>query len=129
MLRVTAGHGVNVVLNSLAGDLVEPSFRAIAEGGRFVEIGKRGIKSKVWVDALDRGIRYEVVDWGENASREPSLIGQMFERLVADFAGGRLISLPRHEFTPDEVAKGFRLMAQAGHVGRIAISRHAGDAR
>jgi hypothetical protein len=49
----------------------------------------------------------------------------MFERLVADFAGGRLTSLPRHKFTVDEAARAFRLMAQAGHVGRIAIGYHA----
>lgn len=129
VLRVTVGRGVDVVLNSLAGDLVEPSFRAIADGGRFVEIGKRGIKSEAWVDALSRGIRYDVVDWGETASHEPLLIGQMFERLVADFAGGRLTPLPRHEFTVDEAAKGFRLMAQGRHVGRIAIGHHAGTPR
>jgi NADPH:quinone reductase-like Zn-dependent oxidoreductase len=125
-LRVTAGRGVDVVLNSLAGDLVEPSFRAIADGGRFVEIGKRGIKSKAWVDALGRGIRYDIVDWGETASLEPSLIGQMFERISADFADGRLTPLPRHEFTVDEASKAFRLMAQGRHVGRIAIGLHAG---
>jgi NADPH:quinone reductase-like Zn-dependent oxidoreductase/ubiquinone/menaquinone biosynthesis C-methylase UbiE len=129
VLRVTAGRGVDVVLNSLAGDLIEPSFRAIADGGRFVEIGKRDIKSEAWVDALNRSIRYEVVDWGETADQQPLLIGRMFERLVADFAGGRLTPLPRHEFTLDEAVKGFRLMAQGRHVGRIAIGHRASAAR
>jgi acyl transferase domain-containing protein/NADPH:quinone reductase-like Zn-dependent oxidoreductase/ubiquinone/menaquinone biosynthesis C-methylase UbiE/acyl carrier protein len=127
VLKVTAERGVDVVLNSLAGDLIEPSFRAIADGGRFIEIGKRGIKSKAWVDGLGRGIRYDVVDWGETANQEPLLIGRIFERLASDFAGGRLTPLPRHEFGIDQATKAFRLMAQAGHIGRIAI-RHDANA-
>jgi NADPH:quinone reductase-like Zn-dependent oxidoreductase len=48
--EITQGHGVDVVLNSLSGDAIEASFRVLADGGRFVEIGKRGIKDQAWVD-------------------------------------------------------------------------------
>lgn len=37
----TEGRGVDVVINSLVGDLMHDSWRCIAEFGRFVEIGKR----------------------------------------------------------------------------------------
>jgi acyl transferase domain-containing protein/NADPH:quinone reductase-like Zn-dependent oxidoreductase/NAD(P)-dependent dehydrogenase (short-subunit alcohol dehydrogenase family)/SAM-dependent methyltransferase/acyl carrier protein len=123
--RATGGRGVDVVLNSLGGDLVEPSFAAIADGGRFVEIGKRGIKDPAWVAALERGIAYTIVDWGDTAAREPARIGALFAALTADLAAGRLPALPRHTFPLERVRDAFRLMAQAGHVGRIVVS-HAG---
>ena len=40
ILRATGGRGVNVVLNSLAGDKLQASVRVLAQHGRFLEIGK-----------------------------------------------------------------------------------------
>lgn len=37
----TGGHGVDVILNSLVGDLLHASWSCIASFGRFVEVGKR----------------------------------------------------------------------------------------
>ena len=47
VLSKTSGQGVDVVLNSLVGDLLHKSFEACANFGRFVEIGKR--------DSVDHG--------------------------------------------------------------------------
>ena len=43
ILEATEGRGVDVVLNSLTGDLLHDSWRVCAEFGRFVEIGKKDI--------------------------------------------------------------------------------------
>ena len=40
----TGGRGVDVVLNSLAGDLIDASLRLLAPGGRFVELGKTDVR-------------------------------------------------------------------------------------
>ena len=121
----TDGRGVDVVLNSLAGELIDASFRALARGGRFVEIGKRGIKSHEWVTAQARDHAYFIVDWGETAERDPQLIRDLFEGLVSQFIDGNLLPLPRHTFTRSEVGRAFRLMAQARHVGKIVVQHHA----
>ena len=42
VLRATGGEGVDVVLNSLAGAVLERTFSVLKQGGRFVEIGKLG---------------------------------------------------------------------------------------
>ncbi len=120
--RATDGRGVDVILNSLAGELLEASFRVLARKGRFVEIGKRGIKEPAWVAGLGRDIDYHIVDWGETAEREPQLIGALFAKLVGELRDGKLRSLPRHVFSLDDASRAFRFMAQAGHVGRIVLS-------
>ena len=43
-LEATAGRGVDVVLNSLAGEFVDASLRLLPRGGRFVEMGKTDIR-------------------------------------------------------------------------------------
>jgi NADPH:quinone reductase-like Zn-dependent oxidoreductase/SAM-dependent methyltransferase len=123
IMETTQGAGVDIVLNSLSGEAIEASFQALAHGGRFVEIGKRGIKSHDWVDAQGRGHRYFVVDWGETAAKDPALIGGMLERLVGEMRDGRLPPLPRHVFETDDIASAFRFMAQAKHSGKIVV-RH-----
>jgi NADPH:quinone reductase-like Zn-dependent oxidoreductase/acyl carrier protein len=121
---MTEGRGVDVVLNSLSGPLIESSFHVVARHGRFIEIGKRDIKDPAWVAALDRGISYHIVDWGETAAKEPELIGGMFRRLLESLRRGELSSLPRHVFSLDEAADAFRFMAQASHVGKIVVRHH-----
>ncbi len=127
LLETTGGAGVDVVLNALSGDLIDASFRVIARGGRFIEIGKRGIKSPQWVAGLDRDLHYFVVDWGETAATEPALVGSMLARLVDEAGRGLLPPLPRHAFAIDQAAQAFRFMAQARHHGKIVL-RHGAAA-
>src|SRR5262249_25341377 len=123
VMALTNGRGVDLVLNSLSGDLIEPSFRVLTRGGCFVEIGKRDIKNHDWVKALDRDLRYFIADWGETAASDPELIGSMFARLVEELRQGTLAALPRHVFKIEEADRAFRFMAQARHAGKIVV-RH-----
>jgi acyl transferase domain-containing protein/NADPH:quinone reductase-like Zn-dependent oxidoreductase/NAD(P)-dependent dehydrogenase (short-subunit alcohol dehydrogenase family)/acyl carrier protein len=123
IMAATGGHGVDVVLNSLAGEILEATFAVLATGGRFVEIGKRGIKDAAWVESQQRGWRYFIVDWSETAVSDPELIRGLYARLVAEWREGTLPPLPRHVFALEETARAFRYMAQARHVGKIVI-RH-----
>ena len=126
VLAVTGGRGVDVVLNSLSGEQIDASFHVLARGGRFIELGKRGIKKREWVVALEKDFKYFVVDWGEVAEKEPLVISQILARLVDQLRQGILAPLPRHVFRLDEVGRAFRFMAQARHVGKIVV-RHSGQ--
>ena len=43
-LAATGGAGVDVVLNSLAGEFVDASLRLLIGGGRFIEMGKTDLR-------------------------------------------------------------------------------------
>ncbi len=73
VLEATGGRGVDVVLNSLAGDFIRASFDVIAENGCFLEVGKRGIWSAEQVAALGKNIRYFPFDLGDVAMEQPGL--------------------------------------------------------
>lgn len=43
LLRETGGHGVDMVLNSVSGELLHASWDCVAEFGKMIELGKRDI--------------------------------------------------------------------------------------
>ena len=45
VMERTGGEGVDVVLNSLTGEFIEKGLSTLRSGGRFVEIGKRDLRS------------------------------------------------------------------------------------
>lgn len=47
----TKGRGVNVIVNSLAGELMEASLRCLSEGGRFLELGKVDFFKRKLIDS------------------------------------------------------------------------------
>jgi NADPH:quinone reductase-like Zn-dependent oxidoreductase len=127
IMACTGGQGVDLVLNSLTGAMMEASFDVLATGGRFIELGKRDLKSAAWVAALARDLRYTVVDWSAEAKADPALIGDMLAGLIAQLERGEIAPLPRHVFAAEDAARAFPLMAQARHVGKIVL-RHGAAA-
>ena len=64
VLSATSGDGVDVVLNSLTGDLLHDSFRACAQFGRFIEIGKKDIieSGRLEMDNFSRNVSFIAFD-------------------------------------------------------------------
>jgi acyl transferase domain-containing protein/protein-L-isoaspartate O-methyltransferase len=121
ILRATGGRGVDVVLNSLADEFVPHSFDALAEGGRFVELGKRGIWDAKQAARVRPDARYSVVDLAAASLREPTLIRDLLARVVTGIEAGSLEPLPVRSFPACATAAAFRHMAQARHTGKIAV--------
>jgi acyl transferase domain-containing protein/NADPH:quinone reductase-like Zn-dependent oxidoreductase/NAD(P)-dependent dehydrogenase (short-subunit alcohol dehydrogenase family)/ubiquinone/menaquinone biosynthesis C-methylase UbiE/acyl carrier protein len=122
IMKITQGHGVDVVLNSLADQFVDRSFDVVAQNGRFLEIGKRGIWEPERVAKLNRDIQYFIVDWGVDALNNPAQIGSMLRDLVAAFDCGDLEPMPYRVFSLLEAKAAFRLMAQGRHLGKLVLS-------
>ena len=123
LLSATAGRGVDVVLNSLKGDWVEASFAALAEGGRFVELGKIEIWSRAEVAQRRPDARYLPFDLLEVAAAEPGLVRALLLELLDDLAAGRYGPIPLQTFPIERSLEAFRFMAQARHVGKVVITQ------
>jgi NADPH:quinone reductase-like Zn-dependent oxidoreductase/acyl carrier protein len=129
ILERTGGRGVDIVLNSLAGDFIATSFSALAPRGRFIEIGKRDIWSAEQVAHLGKDIRYHIVDLGGAAIEEPEVIGHMLREIVKAVERQELRPLPAVQYGFDEAVAAYRYMAQAQHIGKVVLcqSRCAAD--
>lgn len=123
ILLLTEGRGVDVVLNSLKGEWVDASFHCLAQGGRFVELGKIEIWSRQQVAERRPDARYLPFDLLEVGSAQPALLRQLFDALIADLQAERFSPIPIQTFAESQLSEAFRLMAQARHVGKLVISR------
>src|SRR5262249_41008831 len=65
VMEYTSGQGVDIVLNSLAGEFIPKSLSVLGANGRFVEIGKRGIWDARQVAQLRSDVSYFAFDLGE----------------------------------------------------------------
>lgn len=67
IMSATKGKGVDVVVNSLTGDLLHASWRCCANFGRFVEVGKRDIvdAGKLDMDVFFRNVTFTAFDLTE----------------------------------------------------------------
>ncbi|KJS57661.1 zinc-binding dehydrogenase, partial [Streptomyces rubellomurinus] len=60
--EATGGAGVDVVLNSLAGEFVDASLELLPRGGRFLEMGKTDLRDPEAVARQHAGVRYRSYD-------------------------------------------------------------------
>jgi NADPH:quinone reductase-like Zn-dependent oxidoreductase/acyl carrier protein len=118
----TDGRGVDIVLNSLAGEFIPASLSVLAPGGRFVELGKTGIWDADRVRRERADVSYWAVYLGDLFQREPALVGSMLGRVLEDLESGSLRRLPRRTFARVDAPAAFRFMAQARHMGKIVLA-------
>jgi acyl transferase domain-containing protein/surfactin synthase thioesterase subunit/acyl carrier protein len=123
VLEATGGQGVDIVLNSLAGDFIPASLSLLREGGRFMEIGKTGILTEAEARALKPGVVYQAIALDQLAQDEPALIQEMLTGLLRDFESGALRSIPIQTYPLEEAVDAFRFMAQGKHIGKIVLTR------
>jgi thioester reductase-like protein len=121
VLAHTGGRGVDVVLNSLKGDWVGASFQALAEGGRFVELGKIDIWSRAQAQERRPDATYLPFDLLEVAAADPQLVRQLLIDVLADLEKGTYQPIPIEVFPITAVEDAFRLLAQARHRGKVVI--------
>ncbi|HEY1807679.1 MAG TPA: SDR family NAD(P)-dependent oxidoreductase, partial [Acidobacteriaceae bacterium] len=121
VLQATGGRGVDVILNSLTGDLAEKNLAVLASGGRLLEVGKRDTLSAGAVHERRPDVRYWIYDLGEEAVRDAALVPALLKELLRLLGEGSVAPLPVTEF-PD-VREAFRYMAQARHIGKVVVRR------
>ncbi len=121
IMTLTQGQGVDVILNSLAGEFIPKSLEILGDRGRFLEIGKSGLLDEKQAAQLGRNREYYVVDWGMTAQHDPALIRSMLLEIVALIETGELKPLPYRAFPIDQALAAFRYMAQARHIGKLVI--------
>jgi NADPH:quinone reductase-like Zn-dependent oxidoreductase len=121
VLRVTGGAGVDCVLNSLSGDLIEAGVRVVRRGGVFVEIGKNGIWTPEEAARRAPSLRYEIVDLGAAMERDVARVRRLFEAILRDLASGELAPLPVRAYPLADAVAAFRTMAAGRHTGKLAL--------
>ena len=131
---VTNGRGVDVVLNSLSGDKLQASLRCVADGGRFIEIGKvdllRDQALYSWQLGGNKTMHgvYPESFFCFNTKREfywPKRMTeerhQLRQLIIDGMRDGIVRPLPRTTFAMARVEDAFRYMSSGKHIGKVLI--------
>ena len=116
---VTGGRGVDVVLDSLAGDFVDASLRLVAPGGVFLEMGKTDIRDPGVVADEHPGVRYRAFDLFEAGADH---IERMLTDLAKLFDDAALRPLPVTAFDVRRAPAALRYLSQARHTGKVVLT-------
>lgn len=127
ILAVTAGEGVDVVLNSLAGEAVRRNLRLLKPFGRFLELGKRDFfeNTPIGLRGFKDNISYFGIDADQLLTARPALAERLFGEVMALFEQRVLTPLPQRSFTADRVVEAFRVMQQSRHIGKVVVTLDA----
>jgi thioester reductase-like protein len=122
VMRITNDEGVDLVLNSLAGEAIHQSLSLLRQYGRFLEIGKRDIYSntKVGLFPFRHNLSYHAIDLGH--ALDPRNSKPLMSSLKKLFTSRKLPALPYRTFPIADAAHAFRYITQARQIGKVVLT-------
>lgn len=129
--QLTDGRGVNLVLNSLAGEALIQGVSVLSPHGRFLEIGKRDVyqNSRIGLRPLRNNAAMFVIDMAQVIQDKPELVASHLTRIMDWLDRGKLYPLPHRAFPIDQIVSAFRHMSQARHIGKLVVSMSTGGVK
>jgi len=123
IMKETGGEGVDVILNSLAGEAIHKNLGLLRPFGRFVELGKRDFyeNNRIGLKFFRNNLSYFGVDADQLMVERPELAREIFDELIRLFEADIYTPLPYRVFDSDRVSDAIRLMQKSGHTGKIVL--------
>ncbi|KAI1823452.1 hypothetical protein F4861DRAFT_549734 [Xylaria intraflava] len=127
LMRKTEGKGVDVVLNSLSGQLLQETWRCLAPFGRFIEIGKRDINTfkDLPMEPFERNISFCSLDLAMAMKHNPKLMGQIMtevkQLVLSEKTRTCRAPQPLTVFKQSGLEDAFRSLQTGRHMGKLVI--------
>ncbi|MET8777032.1 SDR family NAD(P)-dependent oxidoreductase [Nocardia sp. NPDC004654] len=123
VLGLTDGRGADIVISTAPGEIVHQNFKAVAEFGRIVEIGKADIYSGGVLDLrnFDKNVAYFSFDLDRMLKLRRAEVVARVQAVNERLADGTYRPLPYHSFGVDEVGAAFEEALRSTRLGRIAL--------
>ena len=123
ILAATDGAGVDMVLNSLTGEgYIEASLSCLAQGGRFVEMGRVDILSEDEMAAVRPDVAYAILMIDVLKEEEPAKAGDILRQVMARLSAGELTPLIHARWPVAEAGRAMKCMQGARHIGKIVFT-------
>ncbi|EFY96790.1 Acyl carrier protein-like protein [Metarhizium robertsii ARSEF 23] len=125
ILCETDGKGVDVVVNSLSGSLLQQTWALMADLGRFVELGAKDsrMNSSLAMRPFDRNVSFSGIDLCAYAEKRPDEVRQMVAELHGMLRRGVIKPIRSVATVPvSDLAAALRKLQSGQHMGKIVIS-------
>ena len=124
VMRVTCGAGVDVVLNSLSGELLHASWKCVASEGCMIDLGKRDFlgRGRLAMRPFADNRAFFGIDMAALATHSKPKVAPLLVQMVELLREGKIFPLrPTTVFEADKIQDAFRYMQKGIHRGRIVI--------
>ncbi|WP_433544540.1 SDR family NAD(P)-dependent oxidoreductase (plasmid) [Streptomyces sp. CA-294286] len=121
--QITDGRGVDVVVNSLAGEAMARSLELLRSGGRFIELGKRDIYENKPLSL--RPFRNNIAFFGVDLTKvlddtqESDALSAALSTAIHD---GTYRPLLHTVYPAARVDEAFKLMQHSRHIGKVVVA-------
>ncbi|XP_038079053.1 highly reducing polyketide synthase ZEA2-like [Patiria miniata] len=123
VMKWTNGRGVDVILNSLSGKLLQTGTSLLAPAGRFCEIGKRDILQNCNLpmgffleNKVFHSCQVDVL-----MKQQPAIVQNIMQKVIHLFEESKLKPIPVTVHSIKELKETFRTMSKGSHIGKIVF--------
>lgn len=122
IMAMTENRGVDVILNSVAGEAHRLTWNCIGPFGRFIELGKRDISvnTRLEMQRFARNVTFSAFDLVDLIRSRPTTCGLVWERILELLNAG-CIQVPSAitSYPMAETPKALQLMQSGKHIGKL----------
>ncbi|KAI4094752.1 MAG: hypothetical protein LQ344_001997 [Seirophora lacunosa] len=123
--RATNGRGVDIVLNSLSGELLHASWKCVAEYGKMLEIGKRDFAGRalLGMELFEANRAFFGIDLSRFAMERPEICRSLLEQCMDLYSQGKIAPIkPINIFESAQLVDAFKYMQKGQHMGKIVVT-------
>ena len=127
---LTKGVGVDVIINSLAGEALKCSWECIAPFGRFIEVGKKDIHNfgSLPMFGFSRNASFTGVDLFYIYLHARKIIQELLETCMALLIDGKItVPAPVHLYKTSQIEDAFRFLESGKSMGKIVVEFNEND--
>lgn len=124
LMKMTNGGGVDIVLNSLAGEFLRRSWECLAPSGHFVEIGVKDIVDNTRLDMRPfmRGASFSYFNLKDIWDGQLELMSEIVKGMTPYLADGIVKPAdPLVAYPVSDLVKAMRLLQAGRHMGKLVI--------
>ncbi|KAI1081716.1 hypothetical protein F5B20DRAFT_579046 [Whalleya microplaca] len=128
-ILLATGRGIDVIINSLTGELLDASWRICADGGTMVEIGKKDIvdRNTLSMEPFARNCSFRALDFSYSKDIAEPLVGRLLDEIFALIDGAHIRPIhPITTFGFDDVPAALTHIRSGLHFGKVVISNGDG---
>ncbi|WP_255298242.1 SDR family NAD(P)-dependent oxidoreductase [Brevibacillus dissolubilis] len=122
--RLTNGKGVDVVINTLAGDAIQKGMNCLAPGGRYIEIAMTALKSAKTIDlsVLNNNQTFYSVDLRKLGFANLHKLREYQQEMTQLVDQGVIRPTISQIFTLDQVKEAYQCLEDRGNIGKVVVS-------
>jgi NAD(P)-dependent dehydrogenase (short-subunit alcohol dehydrogenase family) len=125
LMKITNGRGVDLILNSLAGELLHASWECVAPFGTMVELSRRDLADfgKLSLQPFLGNKSFSCVDMHHAIQNAPDRVATLLAKTMELYRDGQIGPIrPIRVYDAVDAQSALRRLQHADHVGKVVVS-------